>query len=256
MKKRVLTIFLITMLLSATLVGTVTAGVSADEEPFYHTVRYGETLSWIAWQYGVTVQEIMEANGFTNPNYIYAGQRLIIPGVEEGEYVEHVVTYGESLLSIAAYYHVNYLDIARLNGIWNVNLIFVGQKLRIPQTSPTPTVTPTSESGAPTVQEAIIITSPVADEEISSPVTVTGWGSAFENALAVEVLDAEGNVIGQGYATIDADAGAVGPFTGTIEYTAPSEAGAGRVSVYSVGARDGAIEHLNSVSVNLAAATE
>jgi hypothetical protein len=159
------------------------------------------------------------------------------------------------LLSIAAYYHVNYWDIARLNGIWNVNLIFVGQKLRIPVAADaTPTPTPTSESGAPTVQEAIIITAPAADAEITSPVTVTGWGSAFENTLAVDILDAEGNVIGQGYVTIDADAGAVGPFTGTVEFTAPTEAGQGRVSVYGISARDGAIEHLNSVTVNLAAA--
>ena len=224
MKKRVLTVFLIALLLCATLVGTVSASVSAAEDPFYHTVRYGETLSWIAWQYGVTVQEIMDANSLTNANYIYAGQQLIIPGVEEGEYTEHVVAYGESLLSIAAYYHVNYLDIARLNGIWNINLIFVGQTLRIPQTSPEPTETPTSE-GAPTVQEAIIITSPAADEEISSPVTVTGWGSAFENSLAVDILDADGNVIGQGYVTIDADAGSVGPFTGTVEYTGSRRSG-------------------------------
>ncbi len=47
---------------------------------YYHTVRWGQTLSGIAWYYGTTVQAIMYANpSITNPNLIYAGQVLCIP---------------------------------------------------------------------------------------------------------------------------------------------------------------------------------
>jgi LysM repeat protein len=44
-----------------------------------HIVRHGETLYSIALRYGVSMWTIARANGITNPNYIYAGQRLVIP---------------------------------------------------------------------------------------------------------------------------------------------------------------------------------
>ncbi len=45
-----------------------------------HVVRRGETLTTIAWRYRVSVWAIVRANGLRNPNVIYAGQRLLIPG--------------------------------------------------------------------------------------------------------------------------------------------------------------------------------
>lgn len=44
-----------------------------------HQVRRGESISSIARQYGVTVDALIQANGLSNPNYVYAGQLLIIP---------------------------------------------------------------------------------------------------------------------------------------------------------------------------------
>jgi LysM repeat protein len=44
-----------------------------------HVVQAGETLSSIAWRYGVTVEAILAANGLRNPNWIYVGQVLLIP---------------------------------------------------------------------------------------------------------------------------------------------------------------------------------
>ena len=44
-----------------------------------HVVRAGETLSSIAAKYGVTTDALVQANGLTNPNVVYVGQRLIIP---------------------------------------------------------------------------------------------------------------------------------------------------------------------------------
>lgn len=45
-----------------------------------HVVRRGENLTMIAWRYGTTVWAIANANGIYNPNFIYIGQRLTIPG--------------------------------------------------------------------------------------------------------------------------------------------------------------------------------
>lgn len=47
-----------------------------------HIVAAGETLFRIATNYGVTLADIQSANGITDPTLIYAGQEIIIPGVE------------------------------------------------------------------------------------------------------------------------------------------------------------------------------
>jgi LysM repeat protein len=63
----------------------------------------------------------------------------------------HIVKTGESLYSIATQYGVNMYTLARYNGIANVNLVQVGQVLRIPSasvspTSPAPVSTPRAVS--------------------------------------------------------------------------------------------------------------
>ncbi len=45
-----------------------------------HVVQSGESLLGIAIRYGVTVEEILEFNGLTDPDAIFEGQELIIPG--------------------------------------------------------------------------------------------------------------------------------------------------------------------------------
>lgn len=53
---------------------------AVDDIPFTHVVGSGETLSRIAYRYGVTLQELVDANAVANPNAIYAGMLLVIPG--------------------------------------------------------------------------------------------------------------------------------------------------------------------------------
>jgi LysM repeat protein len=45
----------------------------------YYRVRRGDTLSGIAWRFGVSTWSITMANHLANPNVIYAGQKLYIP---------------------------------------------------------------------------------------------------------------------------------------------------------------------------------
>lgn len=45
----------------------------------WHVVQKCETLSHIAMRYGVSVSAIMAANGLTDPNFIWVGQKLCIP---------------------------------------------------------------------------------------------------------------------------------------------------------------------------------
>ena len=50
----------------------------AIDNSIYHTVEHGEYLSLIASRYGVTVISICQLNNLSNPDLIYAGQRLRI----------------------------------------------------------------------------------------------------------------------------------------------------------------------------------
>ena len=45
-----------------------------------YTVKRGDTVFSIARHYGITAAELAERNGLSRNNYIYAGQRLFIPG--------------------------------------------------------------------------------------------------------------------------------------------------------------------------------
>ena len=72
---RVLTVIAVVAILAF---GAVAQPAHAQNQ--VHVVRRGETLSSIATRYGTTTQAIVRSNGLPNPNYIYAGQRLVIPG--------------------------------------------------------------------------------------------------------------------------------------------------------------------------------
>lgn len=49
----------------------------------YHTVLKGETLFKIGLKYNMVWTKIAEANGITNPDKIYAGQKLCIPASDQ-----------------------------------------------------------------------------------------------------------------------------------------------------------------------------
>lgn len=56
-----------------------TTGVVAPPGSEVYTVRSGDTLMTIAREYGVTIDDIVQANSLTNPDRLDIGQELIIP---------------------------------------------------------------------------------------------------------------------------------------------------------------------------------
>jgi LysM repeat protein len=117
------------------LVGVVPASAAPNEDYIVHVVRRGETLYSISRRYGVNMWTIARANGITNPNRIYVGQRLTISRARPAGAI-HVVQPGQTLTWIALYYGVDAWAIARANGITNLNHIYVGQRLVIPHVAP------------------------------------------------------------------------------------------------------------------------
>lgn len=127
--------------------------VAAQGGQTTHTVQAGENLTRIALKYGTTVQAIVQANNITNPNLVFVGQVLTIPGAgitptlqptgtvsapppqpttaPAGETI-HVVQPGENLFRVALKYGLSTAFLASYNGITNPNVIYVGQRIRIP----------------------------------------------------------------------------------------------------------------------------
>ena len=101
----------------------------------YHIVKPGETLSHIARYYGVTVGALARANGLSNANHIYVGQRLYIPtsyGAPAGCYSYYYVKLGDTLSRIAAHFGMRTSALAAANGMSNPNYVYVGQRICIP----------------------------------------------------------------------------------------------------------------------------
>ena len=145
------------------IVGMVLMLVVASATPAFaqsstvHIVQRGENLFRIALHYGTTYRALAAANGIANPNRIYVGQRLVIPGgggassppsqpPASGQ--TYTVRRGDTLSAIALRYGVSMWTLAQHNGISNPSFIYVGQVLRIPgggsSSPPAPPSVPTS----------------------------------------------------------------------------------------------------------------
>lgn len=139
------------LLAGASLLVAVTA-VSA----LTYRVQWGDTLSRIASRFGVSINEIVAANPtITNPNLIFAGQDIEIPAAGEtpppppppetpppSGVSTYTVQRGDTLSAIARRFGTTVAAIAQENGLVNVNLIYVGQVLRIPGGSEPPSNPP------------------------------------------------------------------------------------------------------------------
>jgi LysM repeat protein len=110
------------------------------------TIRPGDTLSAIARRYDTTVAALAAANGITNPNQIFAGATIEIPGPPAPAPVSPppapspvvpatstvVVRNGDTLSSIAARYDTTVAALVSVNKIANPNLVFAGAHLALP----------------------------------------------------------------------------------------------------------------------------
>jgi LysM repeat protein len=105
-----------------------------------HYVIYGENLSQIAAQYGVSVEAVLRYNGLYNPDLIYVGQPLYIPVPAYHGYPQennscassYMVKQGDTLYSIAIAYNTTVGQLLRLNNFYNANLIRTGQMVCVP----------------------------------------------------------------------------------------------------------------------------
>ncbi|WP_434640520.1 LysM peptidoglycan-binding domain-containing protein [Thermoanaerobacterium thermosaccharolyticum] len=116
--------------------------------PTYYVVQPGDTLWSISNRFGISLDEIIRANYFMDPNMIYPGQTIIIPcpsktvpmppsppvyeHPKEGRMV-YVVKPGDTLYTIAMRFNTTVDAILKANpDIQNPSLIYPGQRIIIP----------------------------------------------------------------------------------------------------------------------------
>lgn len=112
-----------------------------------YVVQPGDTLYRIAARFGVTVSAIVSANALPNPNLIYAGQLLTIPGPGSEPPAtpglqRYVVQPGDTLWRIAQRFGTTVPALMSANGL-TTSRIYAGQVLLVPAPAPPGTPAPT-----------------------------------------------------------------------------------------------------------------
>ncbi len=108
--------------------------------PSRYTVQRGEWFYAIARKCGVTVQALRAANPGRNPNVLYPGQVLNIPGGDgttppgpsDGTTSNYTVQPGDTLYSIAVHFGKTVYALQLANHLASPNWIYPGQVLIIP----------------------------------------------------------------------------------------------------------------------------
>ena len=139
-------------------------GMASAQSSTTHTVLPGETLFSISRDYGISVNSLAFANGIINPNQIFSGQVLSIPGVTSApasassSTTSYTVVAGDTLFSIARRFGTDVSTLVTLNGLDNPNLVMTGQVLNVPAPGAAVTATPTpTATAAPTAESTYIV---------------------------------------------------------------------------------------------------
>ena len=209
---------------TATATPTDTPQPTPTPTPVIHVVEQGDLLGRIANQYGVTVDELAEANGIDPEDVLGIGQELVIPvptaEPEPGEPTAaatpaatptftpspsptpeplvHVVEQGDLLGRIAQQYGVTVDELAEANGIEPEDVLRIGQELVIPgraapatEASPTPaptdTATPTptmTPSATPTATSTATPTAAATAARTATLAPATQTATPAEEATA------------------------------------------------------------------------
>jgi LysM repeat protein len=143
---------------------TTTATTNASPAGRY-TVQAGDTLSSIAARHNLTWQALAAANGLTGSELIRVGQVLVIPGqagapvatttttataptttttapvvaappavvgaATTGSPEFHTVASGDTIITIAARYGLNWRQLLQLNGLQENSILQIGQRIRL-----------------------------------------------------------------------------------------------------------------------------
>jgi len=151
-------IVMTSMLLTGTPERVSALSLTQENGPTY-IVQQGDTLSSIALRFGVSAEDIQNANGISDPNAIQIGQRLIIPGLEgiSGLLTSEVLSFGTSLTYLSREYQIDSVDLVTLNHLTSPSETIAGMKFIVAVNEETDNFSPitTVAEGETSLEKAI-----------------------------------------------------------------------------------------------------
>ena len=239
-----------TMLKSAVAAGAFAVAGVATANADTITVQAGDTLSKLARANGTTVDALVKANGISNPNLIFVGQQLQTEGTANvaasaqpaatpaasapaatanGAYTLNAV---DTLNRMSAANGTSVAALAAANGIQNINLISVGQVLKLSADSTTAAPTP-AQPAAP------------AQTQPAAPAQPAASGSVPDDVKYIAAADTnrDGFMTAAEYLAYQANGGATAP-------AAPAQAApaAPQVTQVSTAGNSAAVTMLNALN--------
>jgi murein DD-endopeptidase MepM/ murein hydrolase activator NlpD len=137
-------LLVISFLVSVFQIANITLANAQDEQPEWpvYVVQVGDTLTSISFAFGIPVDDLIEANGISDPNQISVGTTLMLPGIEwvDGVLGAGPMPFGESLRSIARRFTIAAETLGRLNRLASPTQMGFGSQMILPveQGEPTP----------------------------------------------------------------------------------------------------------------------
>lgn len=190
------------------------AAIAPNEAPFVYTIEEGDLLPSIATKFNVTQDVILRANPELNPNVLFAGDQIRIPGAttvntvdedreaarDAGESIDYVVESGDNLGAIAQEWTVTLEALLAANPDVNPNALQIGQLLVIPPFGSGFTAEELESFSAPTCAErqpGEILTHTVEPGDSASALA-SFYGITIDELIGDNLLDDENQlVVGQ-----------------------------------------------------------
>lgn len=236
-----------TMLKSAVAAGAFAVAGVATANADTITVQAGDTLSKLARANGTTVDALVKANGISNPNLIFVGQQLQTEGTANAAASAqpaatpaasapaatangtYTVKAGDTLNRIAAANGTSVAALAAANGIQNINLITVGQVLKLSADATAAAPTPAQPAAPAQTQQA-------------APAQPAASGSVPDDVKYIAAADTnrDGFMTAAEYLAYQANGGATAP-------AAPAQA-APQVTQVSTAGNSAAVTMLDSLN--------
>lgn len=172
---------------------TITAGVTVPAGPGLpaaaaagtpYRVVAGDTLSGIAARFGTSTAALASVNNIANPNVIYAGQLIVIPGAAAQTTAgssSYTVVSGDTLSGIAARFGTSVGALASANHISDPNFIYPGEVLALGGSA---TATLTSAPAAASASSGTATSAPTSAGQVAAQVALDQVGKPYQWAGA------------------------------------------------------------------------
>ncbi|MDX1377776.1 MAG: peptidoglycan DD-metalloendopeptidase family protein [Anaerolineales bacterium] len=123
-----------TLIFAISIIAGLYQPVAAQSNGPVYIVQSGDTLSFIASRFNVSLNDLIAANPAIDPNLLNQGQQVVIPGLEgvTGILETEVIEFGDTLRSLSRRTQVSDEQLIRLNRLISPTELYVGVSLIVP----------------------------------------------------------------------------------------------------------------------------